>query len=368
MEPDRFATRTAAAVLVAVGVAAPAVAADAPPLGRYAIDRGAISISGVSSGGYLAQQVHVAHAATVAGAGIVAAGPYRCAGGGYPLSVVRATTVCMDPGRLLPFRGPPAAAASIEETRALAAAGAIDDPANLAGDRVYLFSGRLDRTVPQAVTDSLETYYRAFVRPENIHYVANIRAGHAMITDGVGNPCATSEPPFVNDCGYDAAGELLQVIYGVLAPPVAPDGQLLAFDQGEFATDPAALSMARVGYVYVPKACAAGDPCRLHVALHGCRQHLAAIGDAFTAGAGYNRWAEANAIVVLYPQAAPRTTTLFGLELPWPNPLGCWDWWGFTGPDYAVRRGGQIAAIKAMIDRLADDRPAAARPERVGIR
>src|SRR5262245_16140159 len=37
------------------------------------------SVSGLSSGGYMAGQYHVAHSATVIGAGIVAAGPFGCA-------------------------------------------------------------------------------------------------------------------------------------------------------------------------------------------------------------------------------------------------------------------------------------------------
>jgi poly(3-hydroxybutyrate) depolymerase len=58
-------------------------------------------------------------------------------------------------------------------------------------------------------------------------------------------------------------------------------------------------------------------------------------------------------IVVLYPQAAPVIRRLIGMPLKWPNPQGCWDWWGFTGKDFAYRTGAQIGAITAMIDRLA---------------
>ena len=55
-----------------------------------------------------------------------------------------------------------------------------------------------------------------------------------MVTDGFGNVCASSHDPYINDCGYDAAGELLQAIHGILRPPVEPVGALLAFDQLEF--------------------------------------------------------------------------------------------------------------------------------------
>jgi poly(3-hydroxybutyrate) depolymerase len=95
--------------------------------------------------------------------------------------------------------------------------------------------------------------------------------------------------------------------------------------------------------------------CRLHIALHGCRQTAETVGDAFTRHAGCNGWAEANRIVVLYPASHPVRRPPGGVRAG-PNPQGCGDWWGFTGPDFAVRRGAQISAILAMVDRLAEGR------------
>src|SRR5512132_1686748 len=100
------------------------------------------------------------------------------------------------------------------------------------------------------------------------------------------------------------------------------------------------------------KGCTEHRGCRLHVAFHGCLQNADAVGDAFYGHAGYNEWAEANDIVVLYPQAAPVLRRLIGMPLEWPNPEGCWDWWGFTGADFATKSGAQISAVSAMIDRL----------------
>jgi hypothetical protein len=45
------------------------------------IDKTQISVSGISSGGFMAHQFHVAHSSNVMGAGIVAGGPYYCAEG-----------------------------------------------------------------------------------------------------------------------------------------------------------------------------------------------------------------------------------------------------------------------------------------------
>lgn len=319
-------------------------------LKTYHIDRAAITVSGISSGGYMAQQFHVAHSATISGAAVLAAGPYFCAGSGYPFNLVRALNKCMNRQDLIPFYGPPEVEPSIAVTRNEAARATIDDPVNMSKDKVYLFSGTQDKLVPQAVMDTLYVYYRAFIDPSNIVYVKHVPAGHAMITDDYGNQaCAVLEKPYINNCDYDTAGKLLQHLYGSLASPVEwKPKSLHRFDQAEFIASPEEHSMGRVGHVYVPQACAAGATCRLHVVFHGCKQYEEEIGDAFYTGAGYNEWAEANNIVVLYPQ----TTALSYKWFPWPNPMGCWDWWGYTDENFYLKSAVQITAVKAMIDRL----------------
>jgi len=49
---------------------------------------------------------------------------------------------------------------------------------------------------------------------------------------------------------------------------------------------------------------------------------------------------------VLYPQAAASYSPFLF------NPRGCWDWWGYSGAEYATREGAQIRAVKAMLERL----------------
>jgi hypothetical protein len=103
----------------------------------------------------------------------------------------------------------------------------------------------------------------------------------------------------------------------------------------------------------------------VHVALHGCKQDAGLIGDHYTRHAGYNEWADTNRIIILYPQTIASTPILdFGTPF---NPNGCWDWWGYTDARYATRSGRQIAAIKAMLDRLAGGRRAPAEPPGVAV-
>jgi hypothetical protein len=203
----------------------------------------------------------------------------------------------------------------------------------------------------------LRQFYALFkVAPERLVLVKDKPAGHAMVTESTGGACAVTAPPFINDCDFDAAGALLGHLLGPLEAPAAQaSGRIVRFDQKPFAGgDPYSISMADSGYAYVPRACEAVR-CRVHVAFHGCRQSVEAIGERFVREAGYNRWADTNRLIVLYPQTVSRDGWGFA-GLRWSfvfNPRGCWDWWGYTGAQYATRLGPQVAAVKAMVDRLA---------------
>ena len=39
--------------------------------------------------------------------------------------------------------------------------------------------------------------------------------------------------------------------------------------------------------------------------------------------------------------------------MPPMNPLGCWDWWGYTDDDYLSRTAPQLSAVHGMVERLA---------------
>jgi poly(3-hydroxybutyrate) depolymerase len=307
-----------------------ATLAGAAPLPQLAIDPAEVSVSGLSSGGYMAVQMHVAYSATFKrGAGIVAGGPYYCAEG----SIVNATGRCMTHAGGIPVNH------LVNLTRNWATSGQIDPVSALTGSRVYLFSGTLDNTVRPAVMDDLQTYYRNFIPEEAIAYKNNLGAAHAMVTDDFGNGCTTSNSPFINDCDFDLAGDLLQHLYGPLNPRNngSLGGSLIEFDQSAFVSGH---GMAATGWVYVPQSCTAGARCRLHVVFHGCRQNATLVGQQFVRNTGYNRWADTNHMVVLYPQTSTAAIN------------SCWDWWGYDSPDYARKSGPQMAAVKAMVTQL----------------
>jgi len=267
----------------------------------YNIDPSRITVSGVSSGAYMAGQLHIAYSHLFNGLAMVAGGPYYCAEG----SLTKGIGPCVKGGdvgveRLLVY------------AEAMAETGKVDELANLADDSVWIFHGVLDEVVSKDPSDAAVTMYTQLITP------------------------------YINACDYDAAGEMLTALYGELDARADASGELRVVQQPGF--DDA--QMLEHGFLYVPELCASGESCGLHVAMHGCSQSAEFVSDAFAAGSGFNEWAESNKLLVLYPQVA--SSKIMPL-----NPYGCWDWWGYTNENYATKDGPQIAVIKGMIDALA---------------
>jgi len=311
------------------------------------------SVSGISSGAYMAGQFEFAHGKLVVGAAIVAGGPYGCAEslfadimvgpGAAFMNVTKAVSGCMQ--FAMAIWGVPNPPLLVDKARKRAERGQIDPIDSVVTDKVYLFSGQQDRTVvPAIVRSAVEFYQRLGVPEGNIKFEAELPAGHAFITEDKGLACGISDKPYVVDCDYDQAGALLKHIYGTLAPRSdVAGGELRAFDQRPFTSDLGDHGLADEGVAYVPKACAATAKCRVHIAFHGCAQNRPSVGDAFARDTGFARWADTNRLIVLFPQVEASA-----LE----NPQGCWDWWGYTGSDFLTRDAPQIKAVYRMLERL----------------
>jgi hypothetical protein len=237
-----------------------------------------------------------------------------------------------------------------ERVRRLAAQGRVDPLESAADGRIYLFAGTEDHTVvPAIVTAAAEFYLAIGVPASKIKHVRDVPAGHAFVTADKGLGCGASKAPYIVDCDYDQAGDLLRHIYGDLAPKAAaPSGQLLVFDQTEFTRDLSDHGMSSLGIAYLPTECGNWGGCRVHIAFHGCSQNRAAVGDAFATDTGFARWADTNRVIVLFPQAAHSPA----------NPQACWDWWGYTGRDFLTKTAPQIVAVRRMLERLAAKRAA----------
>jgi hypothetical protein len=348
--------RVCATVALALASISSAAAGDAP-LSAYNADPRESSVSGISSGAFMAVQLATAFSETFEGVGVIAGGPFGCAqpsGWAPGLAIITALGPCMkgDPTPSIP--------ALIRQAEGLAETHDIDSLTNLRRQKIYVFRGYNDKVVARKVTDQTVAFYEHYLgagQRGNLFYQNTYGAGHSQVTLAWGLPCASNTDYFIDKCGYDQAGVILRFIYGALSlrNSGAPKGKLLKFDQGQYTTlEPAVYSMGDTGYVYVPDTCAAGESCRVHIALHGCLQDAGDIGEKYVRNAGYNEWADNNNIIVLYPQT--RRIGPVGVDpLAWNpllvNPQACWDWWGyhdFTNA-YMTHSGQQMAAIRAML-------------------
>ena len=161
------------------------------------LDRAAVTVSGLSSGGFFAHQFHVAFSSLVKGAGILAGGPYGCVEAipnpwlpfwSVSLDRVSAAVVACTHyygDRYYGLRpSAPQAEDSLRIIREAADQGLIDNPSNLADSRVWLFHGKSDALVPLQVMETLERLYdRLEVHEPNLQFDRNqtgSAANHGM--------------------------------------------------------------------------------------------------------------------------------------------------------------------------------------------
>jgi poly(3-hydroxybutyrate) depolymerase len=223
-----------------------------------------ITVSGLSSGGFMTVQLHVAFSSIFKGAAVFAGGPFYCAEDGAksePCTVIGHTE--------------PDTAKLIEYTKQFESEGKIDPSSNLYDDQTFVWMGKYDTVVGRKVTLSLEDYYRNFVDNSRLHLDHTFPAQHCLPTLSYGEECTKLRPPFIGSCGYDGAGDAFQHLYGTLNPSTDPVIEnLWEFDQTSYIpTDNPLNSVGEKGFIYVPTACKDGSQvCRLHFSFHGCLQ------------------------------------------------------------------------------------------------
>ena len=305
------------------------------------LQRDRVAVVGLSSGAYMAAQAQLAYPELFPNAAIVAGGPYGCAGG----KLDAALGSCM--------KGMPApdVAALVANAGKRSAAGQIGALQDLAHAHVYLLHGRDDALVAPAVAEAGAKFYQQLrdttpgLQAMQVHDDGQRPFAHNLPVAASGDDCDKSVAPYLGHCGFDAAGEIFAQMFGQPAHAASKArGELRTFDQDALRPAGADALLASTGYVYLPPDCAAGKPCGLMVAFHGCKQNADAVGEAFVKDAGFNRWADVYDVAVLYPQTRASFAPL--------NPQACWDWWGYSGTDYDTRHGVQLRwlvdAVRAL--------------------
>lgn len=322
-------------------------------LGKYNVNINETSVSGFSSGAFFAVQMHVAFSSFIKGAGIVAGGPYNCASDKIYID-------CM-------YENSPILTNSINTTLNLSPT-EIDDIDNMKNQKIYIISGSKDTIVGRSVVDQLYSYYvicGRFVDKENVVY-KKIDSVHTFPTDfdsPNNNPCGSAAMPFISNCGFDGAGAILKHIYGDLNPRTTSNGSLsseknetsglIQFKQSEFLSSPRKYGLDTNGYIYVPESCQGGSACRLHIVFHGCAQSNANIQMKFVQNTGYDKWAETNNLIILFPQTYP-DSVMHSTPASYMSSNGnaCWDFVGWYGDDFQSKSGKQLSTIYKMIERI----------------
>lgn len=346
---------SAAAIAQSPQSAALAKKDPAPPavieLSRYQIDPAKVFVAGISSGGFAAVQMHVAHSLTFKGAAVYAGGVYWCAGaGGAATALANCGGLTLSTNQASYNSTVAASEAYLQLQSSL---GTIDPASNLRGQPVYLWAGTQDTVVNPLEMADLDAEYRRL--GANVRFDSGYPAAHGWESPAGELPCGTLGSPFMVSCStngvaYDSVKTWLNMFVGPLKPrnDGKLSGTLSAFDQTEFGATPN-VSMSPTGSVFVPKSCAQGKTCGLILAMHGCLQQASLIGDRWVKEAGINEWADTNQLVVVYPDtiasSAPGPT----------NPNACFDWWGYANqndPNYALKSGLQMTVLYAMVQRV----------------
>lgn len=267
-----------------------------------------ISVSGVSSGGFMAVQHHVAFSKEVKTAGIVAGGPYLCEN----------IEVCT--------RYPELIGIDVLEvaTRNSATYGLIDDTFNIHGSDVYIYSGLYDSVVLPGVVRKLSEYYRRF--SANVHEVYDIPSEHGWPSDTYGVGCDRLESPFIVRCNFSFSDFMF-------SPGGVTGGKIIKIRQ----EGGLGASMGLYAYVFIPDNISRNE---IHVSYHGCEQTIGDIGVDYIMHSGLN----SKGMIVVYPQA----------ERTLANPYGCWDWWGYTGIYFATRMSSQLNIVMRIVEGLGD--------------
>jgi poly(3-hydroxybutyrate) depolymerase len=405
-------------------------------------DNNKYTISGISSGGFMANQMATIFSSQFSGVGTVAGGFYYCAEDYLPRKVredsltigtqdlflfeptTQILTDSLNPFVILtggkpnlwfrPQKGnpiyqsvsicmgnPDKAKFPVDYIKTNLAQKLIDPLTNMRDQKVFIYHGKVDSVLNIKMQEKMKEYYHAMgVQDSNVATLIG-EGSHNFPTDRTdGIDCDKEEVPYVSSCNLDVAGKILVHLFDdkIVRTEVNKD-HIYVVDQtltlsniGKNEADwtrPTA-SVASYGYLYASDKCLnQPESCHLHVALHGCKMsdsynedfqtqyqnqvnnfrivsmrskeilfnpmQLPTIEEKtnkygllkFVMDSGYANYAEENNLMILFPQ-----TWITENNFPY-NPKGCWDWFGWTGDNYATNSGAETKWLMDFIRSVA---------------
>lgn len=135
-----------------------------------------VTVSGASSGAAMATQLHFAFSKDISGVGVLAGPPYDCAG-----SLVTAAECLSGPVTKI-------SVSDIEKrVQKYVAEGSLDSTSYMAGDPVYIFSGKFDPIVFQPIAKLNGDLYSTYNTSIKTNY--DLPSTHGFPTVLYGDPC-----------------------------------------------------------------------------------------------------------------------------------------------------------------------------------
>lgn len=414
-------------------------------LSVFSADPSKYSISGISSGGFMANQMATIFSSHFSGVATVAGGFYYCAEDYLPKKIKEdeltigtqnlflfEPTTQMLADTLNPFvilnganvnswfrpqkgnpiyqsvavcMGQPDKAKFPTDYLKTNAANSLVDPLiHLSEQKVLVFHGKSDSVLNLKMQKSLKNYYLSVGVKESNLLTLTGKGSHNFPTDRQdGIDCATEKVPYVAACDLNLAEKILAHLFDdrIIRTEINKDhiylvdqtNDLLNINKTEADWVTPSPSIAPYGYFYASDKClAAPESCHLHIALHGCKMSdsynesfqtqyqnqvsnfrivsmrskqnslfrlpgLPAIEEKtnhygllkFVLDSGYINYAEQNDLMILFPQ-----TWITQNNFPY-NPKGCWDWFGWTGANYATNTGAEAKWLMEFIQSIAKE-------------
>ena len=272
----------------------------------FSLNAAAYSVSGISSGAFMAAQMGVIYSDDVTAVGLVAGGFFNCAGNQYQTAskqalklgagykIFFATEVdvaAQAQGHLseaikispqnpiyqsvqICMKHPDQAVIDQTSLTDFESKKLIASLTNIQNQKILLYQGQLDKVVnPKMLAKNLEFYKGQNVKDENIKIIENEKGAHTFATDYKGlNDCSTQGVPYISSCDLDLAGDILKHALGTpdLVRNSIDDEKLIhGINQKTSETTPD--SIGTYGYLGASPFCLENpSQCQVHVALHGC--------------------------------------------------------------------------------------------------
>lgn len=288
-----------------------------------------ISISGVSSGGYMAEQFAIAHSDLVFGLGVFSAGIPGCVRQNNLLEIHR----CMKSSDQVNLQEIQMLYRAKEKNQIIARLDFFKEI------QVHIYHGQQDQVVTAKMMSLNQQLIESFGAKVSARLISNL--AHGLPVFKAKNQCEKTASPWINQCEMSGALDLFSQLYRGRFKQNRTDGKWFIYHlENELLTDDeinkSNLNTAMASYV--PSVCEKID-CPVHMVLHGCQQSPEFVDEQFLLNSDFVQAANQYGVVLLFPSINKSSR----------NPYGCWDWWGYTGIHYDDQLGPQIRVLEKIV-------------------